>query len=131
CHRAEEDGGQAHLAGGERTPPPGGRTVQLRGCGLVSAEERDADEAKPPRLTDQLFGHAGIEAALLAAYRGGRVPHAFMLIGQKGIGKATLAYRLARFVLAHPDPAAPAVHAANSLAGRPEHPGAGGIAAPA
>ena len=30
-----------------------------------------------------------------------------MLIGQKGIGKATLAYRLARFVLANPDPAAP------------------------
>jgi DNA polymerase-3 subunit delta' len=97
----------------------------------VSAEEHDADEAKPPRLTDQLFGHAGTEAALLAAYGGGRVPHAFMLIGQKGIGKATLAYRLARFVLAHPDPAAPAVHAATSLAINPDHPVARRVAAQA
>jgi DNA polymerase III subunit delta' len=97
----------------------------------VSAEERDADEAKPPRLTDQLFGHAGIEAALLAAYRGGRVPHAFMLIGQKGIGKATLAYRLARFVLAHPDPAAAGVQTATSLATDPEHPVARRVAAQA
>ena len=56
-----------------------------------------------------LFGHASAEAALLAAYRGGRIPHAFLIAGPKGIGKATLAYRLARFVLAHPDPAAPEV----------------------
>ena len=35
---------------------------------------------------------------------------------EEGIGKATLAYRMARFVLAHPDPAAPAVQAAASLA---------------
>src|SRR5207248_297890 len=32
-----------------------------------------------------------------------------------GIGKATLAYRLARFVLAHPDPTSPAVRTATSL----------------
>jgi DNA polymerase III subunit delta' len=97
----------------------------------VSAEERDVDEAKPPRLTDRLFGHAGTEAALLTTYRGGRVPHAFMLIGQKGIGKATLAYRMARFVLAHPDPAALAVQAATSLAIDPQHPVARRVAAQA
>jgi DNA polymerase-3 subunit delta' len=97
----------------------------------VSATEPDVDEASPPRLTDRLFGHAGAEAALLAAYRGGRIPHAFMLIGQKGIGKATLAYRMARFVLAHPDPAAPAVQAATSLAVDPGHPVARRVAAQA
>jgi DNA polymerase III subunit delta' len=95
----------------------------------VSDAEPDFDEAPPPRLTDKLFGHAGTEAALLAAYRSGRVAHAFMLIGQKGIGKATLAYRLARFVLAHPDPAAPAVSAATSLAIDPQHPVARRVAA--
>lgn len=93
--------------------------------------EPAADEAPPPRLTDKLFGHAGIEAALLAAYRSGRVPHAFMLVGQKGIGKATLAYRMARFVLAHPDPAAPEVGDAISLAVEPGHPAARRIAAQA
>ncbi len=97
----------------------------------MSADETDIDEATAPRMTDKLFGHAGTEAALLAAYRGGRVPHAFMLIGQKGIGKATLAYRMARFVLAHPDPGAPSVHSATSLAVDPEHPVARRVAAQA
>ena len=55
----------------------------------------------------------------------------FLLIGRKGIGKATLAYRMARFVLAHPDPAAPGVRAATSLAVDPEHPVARRIAAQA
>ena len=97
----------------------------------MSADEPDIDEAAPPRVTDKLFGHGGTEAALLAAYRSGRVPHAFMLIGQKGIGKATLAYRMARFVLAHPDPAAASVHTATSLAVAPEHPVARRVAAQA
>ena len=88
----------------------------------MSADEAEVDHVAPPRVTSTFFGHGGTESALLAAYRSGRVPHAFMLIGQKGIGKATLAYRMARFVLAHPDPSAPAVHAASSLAVDPEHP---------
>jgi len=91
----------------------------------------EPEEAPPPRLTDALYGHADAEAALLAAYRGGRVPHALLLIGPKGIGKATLAYRFARFVLAHPDPAAPEVQAATSLAVDPEHPVARRMAAQA
>ena len=97
----------------------------------MSADEADIDEAAPPRVTGKLFGHGGTEGALLAAYRGGRVPHAFMLIGQKGIGKATLAYRLARFVLAHPDPAAASVHTVTSLAVDPDHPVARRVAAQA
>jgi len=94
----------------------------------VSAEP---DEAPPPRAMSKLFGHAATEAALLAAYSGGRVPHSFMLIGEKGIGKATLAYRMARFVLANPDPAAPKVRAATSLAVDPDHPVARRVAAQA
>jgi DNA polymerase-3 subunit delta' len=95
----------------------------------MSANE--PEEAPPPRMTEVLYGHADAEAALLAAYRGGRVPHAFLLMGPKGIGKATLAYRMARFVLAHPDPAAPAVQAAMSLAVDPKHPVARRMAAQA
>jgi DNA polymerase III subunit delta' len=91
----------------------------------------DTTEAPAPRRTDVLFGHAAAEAALLAAYRGGRIPHAFLIIGPKGIGKATLAYRMARFVLAHPDPAAPEVAAATSLAVDPAHPVSRAIAAQA
>jgi len=79
-------------------------------------------EAPPPRATHVLFGHASAEAALLDAYRSGRVPHAFLLIGPRGIGKATLAYRMARFVFAHPDPNAAEVQKARSLGLDPGHP---------
>ncbi len=82
-----------------------------------------------PRETETFFGHAEAERTLLEAYRSGRVPHAFLIGGPLGIGKATLAYRFARFVLAHPDPAAPAVETAASLALAPQHSVARRIAA--
>ncbi|MBA5735219.1 hypothetical protein, partial [Escherichia coli] len=40
----------------------------------------------------------------LEAYRGTRMHHAWLIGGPQGIGKATLAYRFARFILANPDP---------------------------
>ena len=95
----------------------------------MSAQASETDEASPPFVTNAFYGNSGTEAALLAAYRSNRVPHAFLLIGQKGIGKATLAYRFARFVLAHPDPAAPEVQAAASLAVDAAHPVARRMAA--
>ena len=76
----------------------------------------DPDTLAHPRETAELFGHAEAEQTLLDAYRGGRIAHAWLIGGEPGIGKATLAYRMARFVLAHPDPAAPAVQTATSLA---------------
>ncbi|MDI3471535.1 MAG: DNA polymerase III delta prime subunit [Pseudolabrys sp.] len=78
---------------------------------------KDNDSDVPhPRETFALFGHADAERILLDSYKTGRMPHAWLLGGPRSIGKATLAYRLARFVLAHPDPGAPAVQAAASLA---------------
>lgn len=50
------------------------------------------------------FGDPGPERALLEAYRSGRMHHAWLIGGPKGVGKATLAYRFARFVLDNPDP---------------------------
>jgi DNA polymerase-3 subunit delta' len=84
----------------------------------------DADEPVeplPPRATNDLFGHAEAEQTLLEAYRGGRIPHAWLIGGPRGIGKATLAYRMARFVLAHPDPQAPEVQKATSMAVEPDN----------
>ncbi|MFC0243017.1 DNA polymerase III subunit delta' [Rhodopseudomonas telluris] len=78
--------------------------------------------ARPPRETTALFGHAAAEQALLDAYRSGRIAHAWLIGGAQGIGKATLAYRMARFVLAHRDPQADAVQGAATLALDPEHP---------
>lgn len=75
-----------------------------------------------PRETTALFGHRDAEQMLLAAYRSGRIPHAWLIGGAQGIGKATLAYRMARFVLAHPDPAARSVQDAGDLYVDQDHP---------
>jgi DNA polymerase-3 subunit delta' len=91
----------------------------------------DADDASHPRATAELFGHAEAEHALLDAYRSGRMPHAWLIGGPAGVGKATLAYRLARFVLAHPDPSAAVVQSAQSLAVDPQHPAFRRVAAQA
>jgi DNA polymerase-3 subunit delta' len=87
-----------------------------------AGETGDADGHPHPRNTRELIGHADAERALLEAYRSGRVPHAWLIGGPAGVGKATLAYRMAQFVLAHPDPAAGAVQSATSLALGPDHP---------
>ena len=90
-----------------------------------NAPERDV---LLPRETAVLFGHAEAERTLLEAYQSTRMPHAWLIGGGPGIGKATLAYRLARFVLAHPDPQGSDVQNATSLAVAPDHPVARRIA---
>jgi DNA polymerase-3 subunit delta' len=86
----------------------------------VSEDDADERTGLVPRETNVLFGHADAERSLLESYKSGRIPHAWLIGGGPGIGKATLAYRMARFVLAHPDPAAPEVQRATSLAVDPE-----------
>ncbi len=54
----------------------------------------------PPRGNPCLLGHEDAESAWLDRWRSGRMPHAWLITGPAGIGKATLAYRIARFVLA-------------------------------
>ena len=98
---------------------------------MAHQDDDDIDEAPHPRATAVLSGHAGAEAALLTAYRSGRMPHGALIAGPKGIGKATLAYRLARFVLAHPDPVAQDVQTAESLQVEPANPVTRRIAAQA
>jgi DNA polymerase-3 subunit delta' len=91
----------------------------------------DPIDPPPPRETDVLYGHADAERALLHAYRSRRFPHAWLLSGPVGIGKATLAYRMARFTLAHPDPVLPGVQNASSLLVNAGHPVARRVAAQA
>jgi DNA polymerase III subunit delta' len=71
--------------------------------------------APDPRANPLLLGHDSAEATLLEALRSGRMHHAWLITGSDGIGKATLAYRFARRLLAGmPD--------ADSLALDPAHP---------
>ena len=97
----------------------------------MSDADAEGVEPRAPRETTALHGHAEAERALLEAYRGRRFHHAWLIAGPAGIGKATLAYRMARFVLAHPDPRTPAVQRATSLHVDTDHPVARRIAAQA
>ncbi|MBL0928647.1 MAG: DNA polymerase III subunit delta' [Alphaproteobacteria bacterium] len=55
---------------------------------------------RAPRANPDLIGHEAAEATLLSAWNSDKLPHAWLIAGPRGIGKATLAYRFARFVLA-------------------------------
>src|SRR4029077_6061374 len=53
-----------------------------------------------PQGNPELLGQEGAEHTLLESAASGRLAHAWLLTGPRGIGKATLAYRFARFLLA-------------------------------
>src|SRR5215468_2288506 len=55
--------------------------------------------APAPRANPDFVGHPLAEQALLRAWRSSRMHHAWLITGPRGIGKATLAFRFARFVL--------------------------------
>ncbi len=56
--------------------------------------------APEPRANPFLLGHEAAEAVLADALRSGRMHHAWLLAGPPGVGKATLAFRFARRLLA-------------------------------
>ena len=60
----------------------------------------DAATAPEPRANPELLGHDAAERGLRRLVESGRLPHAIVIGGPRGIGKATLAFRLARFVFA-------------------------------
>lgn len=67
----------------------------------MSGYDPQAATTWAPRHNAVLFGHAAAEKALLDAWASGRLPHAWLITGPRGIGKSTLAFRFARFLLAH------------------------------
>src|SRR5213082_2565035 len=54
----------------------------------------------PPWRSERLVGHESAERTLLTAQQRGTLHHAWLLTGPRGIGKATLAWRFGRFLLA-------------------------------
>lgn len=65
------------------------------------AETLDTD-ILPPRANPELLGQEAAETELLRSFASGRLPHAWLICGQGGIGKATLAFRFARYLFAGP-----------------------------
>jgi len=69
--------------------------------GVEPRADRDAG-APAPRVSPDLVGHETAERELRRLHELGRLPHAILLCGPRGIGKATLAFRFGRFLLAKP-----------------------------
>ena len=65
------------------------------------ADEEEYDKLHPSQ-TLKLFGHAEAEETLLNAYNQKRLHHAWLISGEKGLGKATLAHIFTRFLLTRP-----------------------------
>lgn len=85
--------------------------------------ESDVLEDYPhPRFASQIFGHERAEQEILAAYKSCRMPQAWIFGGPIGIGKASLAWRLARFIMVHGDAQSAAVQQAQNLDVDSDHP---------
>lgn len=70
----------------------------------IAPQQHDTLEGVPePSENPILFGHAEAADLLMQAYRAGKLPHALILSGPTGIGKATLAFHLAHHLLKYPD----------------------------
>lgn len=65
------------------------------------APEADRVPGAPhPRMTREVLGHDAAIEVFLAAASGKRLPHAWLLTGPRGVGKASFAWAAARWLLA-------------------------------
>ena len=82
--------------------------------------------APHPRDTARLFGQGAADAEFLHAFGSGRLHHAWLLTGPRGVGKATLAWAIARFLIATPEDEGDGLFGAppppTTLTIDPEHP---------
>lgn len=70
---------------------------------MTDAPPPEADRvpgAPHPRETPRVLGHDDVVAEFAAAARSNRLHHAWLLTGPRGTGKATLAWAIARWLLA-------------------------------
>ena len=58
--------------------------------------------APHPRETRHVFGQDAAQSEFLQAYASDRLHHGWLITGPRGVGKATLAWRIAKFLLATP-----------------------------
>ena len=57
------------------------------------------DGTNHPRHTKILYGHKASQLDFLDAFNTNRLHHAWMISGPRGIGKATLGYKISKFIL--------------------------------
>ena len=57
-----------------------------------------------PKVTETLFGHQFAEQEFMNCFKSGKLHHGWLITGAKGIGKATFAWQMAKFLLTQPIP---------------------------
>jgi DNA polymerase-3 subunit delta' len=85
-----------------------------------SFSESEDGEKPPPRAHANILGHGEIEERILHMLESGRFPHGLIFSGPQGVGKATMAYRLARYLIARTEKEAEEEAAGPSLFGLPD-----------
>jgi DNA polymerase III subunit delta' len=78
-------------------------TMAAERARVAVAEPDRLEGFSAPREVERLFGHDEAMREFADALHGGRMHHAWLIVGPEGIGKATLAYHFARTVLAERD----------------------------
>lgn len=78
-----------------------------------------------PRFAEKVHGFDSIEKTLLDLSQSGRMPHAMIFAGLQGIGKSTMAFRFAKFLLSKKEDSGTSLFgdapsASSSLASNPE-----------
>lgn len=69
----------------------------------IAPEQHDSLDGVPePSETVRVFGHDAQATQFAAAHRAGKLPHALIFAGPRGIGKASMAFQLAHYLLANP-----------------------------
>lgn len=63
------------------------------------SEDTQVPVLKLSRAQTEMLGHGAVEGQLLHMFSTGRMPHGLIFSGPKGVGKSTMAFRLARFLL--------------------------------
>lgn len=97
--------------------------------------EPDRIEGAPhPRETLEILGQSRAASAFLEAFNTGRLHHGWLMTGPRGVGKATLAWQIARFLISQPTDDGPSLFGdapvdATTLAISLEHPVSHRIAA--
>ena len=66
---------------------------------MAEVSEDPREVAWHPRFAPQLIGHGAAQAHFSQSIAAGKLHHAWLLTGAKGIGKASLAYKLAAQIL--------------------------------
>ncbi|WP_425098607.1 DNA polymerase III subunit delta' [Tropicibacter sp. S64] len=93
---------------------------------IVLPEPDRVPGAPHPRETPRVLGQGQAEADFLTAYSTGRLHHGWLITGPRGTGKATLAWAIARFLLATPPEEGDGLFGAppppDSLGIAPDHP---------